>query len=121
MKSLNTAFGQIYEFYEISMLQSFMKPGAEYTMVLTVSSTCPIDIEIGFSGKDGWFKTNIPANSNNVQVTVTDTWEDVPKARLENRMTCGKFKTYLKITFHKIQLFKGSWVKGNCVSSENGM
>ena len=103
------------------MLQSFIKPGTEYTMVLTVSSTCPMNIEIGFSGKGGWFKTNIPANSNNVQITVTDTWEDVPNASLDNRITCGNIETYFRITIHQIQLFKGSWVKGNCVPSENGM
>ena len=118
---LNKNYEDIYGASEISMLQSFIKPGTEYTMVLTVSSTCPMNIEIGFSGKGGWFKTNIPANSNNVQITVTDTWEDVPNTRFENRMTCGTIDTYFRIIIHKIQLFKGSWINGNCVPSENGM
>ena len=94
-----------------------MKPGNEYTMVLNISSTCPKDIEIGFAGKGGWFKTDVPANSNNVLLTVTDTWEDERNTRFENRQICNRFRLY-SFTIHQIQLFEGS---RNCIATENGL
>ena len=75
-------------FVEITRGQT---PNGEFYLTTSISDFFS-DIEIGFSDKGGWFKTNIPANSNNVQITVTDTWEDVPNASLDNRITCGKVR-----------------------------
>ena len=86
--------------------------GQKYTLVLKVSSTCSNDIEVGFGGLGGWFKKNIPANSKDAVITITDTWKNVPNTAFENRMTCwGK-----SITIHQIQLVKGS---KNCLN-DNG-
>ena len=83
--------------------------GQKYTLVLKVSSTCSNDIEVGFAGLGGWFKTNVPANSKEAMITITDTWKNVPNTAFENRMTCrGK-----SITIHQIQLVKGS---KNCLN-----
>ena len=73
-------------------------------MILQVSSTCYNDVEVGFAGLGGWFKVDVPANSKSSQITVTDTWKNVPDTAFENRKTCGG-KT---ITIHQIQLVKGS-------------
>ena len=115
--NLNQNFNDIIRTNELSRLQSIMKPGNEYTMVLNISSPCPNDIEIGFSGKGGWFKTDVPANSNNVLLTVTDTWEDERNTRFENRQICSRSRLY-SFTIHQIQLFEGS---RNCIATENGL
>ena len=86
-------------------------------MVLNISSTCPIDIEIGFALKGGWFKTDVPANSNHFLLTITDTWEDEPKTRFENRMICSTNKRS-SLTIHQVQLFEGSKI---CIPTEHGL
>ena len=115
--NLNRNYNDIIRTHELSGLQSIMKPGNEYTMVLNISSTCLNGIEIGFAGKGGWFKTDVPAKANNALLTVTDTWEDVRNTRFENRQICNRFRLY-SFTIHQIQLFEGS---RNCIATENGL
>ena len=78
-------------------------------MILTISSTCPEDIEIGFSGDGGWFKTYVPANSTNDLITITDIWKGAEDTRLESRKTCGSNS----LTINKVQLVKGT---ENCLN-----
>ena len=115
--NLNRNFNDIIRTNELSRIQSIIKPGNEYTMVLNISSTCPIDIKIGFAGKGGWFITDVPANSDDVLLTVTDTWEDYRTTRFENREICSRDKLY-SFTIYQIQLFEGS---RNCIATENGL
>ena len=99
--------GKFYNSIELKNLLEFTKEGEKYTMVFNISSTCEKDIEIGLSGDGGWFKTNIPANSNNALINVTDRWKTEPTInyndpRLENRAKCGDSS---EITIYQIQLF----------------
>lgn len=89
-------YEDIYTNNDLTKLLKNTMAGKEYTMVLKVSSTCPEDLEIGFSGDGGWFKVNIPANSTNEEITVTDVWKDVENTRLESRQTCGSNNLEIK-------------------------
>ena len=101
---MDRRYRPIIETKDLLILLEFIEVGDEYTMVFNVSSNCDKDIEIGFSGEGGWFKTSIPASSNIEQLTVTDNWRPVSNLQLENTwMTCGA----AEITIHHIQLFKG--------------
>ena len=107
--SLNTNYADFFSSNDLSELLKSNQIGQKYTLILKVSSTCSSDIKVGFSGVGGWFKKNVPANSNSAMITITDTWKDVPKTAFENRMTC----TGKSITIHQIQLVKGS---ENCLT-----
>ena len=106
--TLNSNYADFFTTNDLSKLIRSNQVGQKYTLVLKVSSTCSNDIEVGFAGLGGWFKTNVPANSKLAMITITDTWKNVPNTAFENRMTCrGK-----SITIHQIQLVKGS---NNCL------
>ena len=116
-RTLQYPYGKIYEKKDLWSLLQNTEAGELYTMVINISSNCTKDIEIGFSGDGGWFKTNIPANSDNKQVTVTDKWKPKEKLqnddpRLESRMICG---ASYQFTIHQIKLFKGPV---NCFSED---
>ena len=106
---LNKDFTKFYETEDLRKLFENAVVGQKYTMFLKVSSTCPKDVKIGFSGEGGWFKTNVPANSNGVQIIVNDVWKGDLNTRFESRIKC-KGST---ITIHKIQLIKGT---ENCLN-----
>ena len=97
-------YEDIYTSNDLSALLKNTVVGEIYTMILTISSTCPEDIEIGFSGDGGWFKTYVPANSTNDLITITDIWKGAEHTRLESRKTCGSNN----LTIHKVQLVKGT-------------
>lgn len=104
--ALYSNFRDFYVNNDLSELIKGLEPevGEKFTMILEVSSTCTHDVEIGFSGQGGWFKKNVPANSKNAKLIITDTWRHVPDTRFENRNTCGS----KSVTIHQIQLVKGS-------------
>ena len=106
---MNKEFSKFYEKEDLQTLFENAVVGQKYTMVLKVSSTCPKDVEIGFSGEGGWFKTNVPANSNGVDIIVTDVWKGNLNTRFESRIKC-KGST---MTIQKIQLIKGT---DNCLN-----
>ena len=107
--SLNKDFAKFYEKDDLQTLFENVVVGQKYTMVLEVSSTCPKDVEIGFSGEGGWFKTNVPANSKDVHIIETDVWKSNSNTRFESRLKC-KGST---MTIQKIQLIKGT---ENCLN-----
>ena len=102
-------YEDIYTNNDLSALLKNTVVGEMYTMILTISSTCPEDIEIGFSGDGGWFKTYVPANSTNDLITITDIWKGAKHTRLESRNTCSSNN----LTIHKVQLVKGT---ENCLN-----
>ena len=102
-------YEDIYTNNDLSALLKNTVVGEMYTMILTISSTCPEDIEIGFSGDGGWFKTYVPANSTNDLITITDIWKGTEHTRLESRQTCG----LNNLTIHHVQLVKGT---ENCLN-----
>lgn len=107
---LHSNWRDFYTNNDVSSLLENTEEGKEYSLVLEVSSTCSKEIELGFSGKGGWFKVSVPKHAKNLQMTVIDTWENVPNTRFENRQTCGS----QTITIHQVQLFEGS---RNCLRS----
>ena len=100
---LNMNYKTFYGNNDLSTLLQNTDIGQVYTMKLRVTSTCPNDVEIGFAGEGGWFKTVVPANSNDALIVVTDSWKGVANTRFQNRAKCGS----KSITIHKIQLFNG--------------
>ena len=106
---LTEEYEDIYTNNDLSVLLKNTVVGEMYTMVLQVSSTCPEDVEIGFSGDGGWFKTYVPANSSNHLITITDIWKGAEDTRLESRQTCG----LNNLTIHQVQLVKGT---ENCLN-----
>jgi len=101
---LEYEYGRLFGSRDLRRLLEFTEEGEVYTMVYNVSLNCPNDIEIGLSGDGGWFKTDIPANSDKREIAVTDTWKSVINPRLETRMSCGASRA---ITIYQIKLFKG--------------
>ena len=91
-----------YSTSELSALLKNMIAGEIYKMVLRVSSTCPNDVTIGFSGRNGYFNVEVPAISKYERIVVIDRWEEINSTSLENRMTCG----LNNITIHNVRLIK---------------
>ena len=102
--ALTKKFQAFYTNDDLSALLKYAITGEIYTMVLRVSSTCPNDVTIGFSGRNGSFKVEVPANSKNERIAVTDTWDGIKSTRLENRMTCG----LNNVTIHHVRLIKAT-------------
>ena len=77
-------------------------------MILNVTSTCPNEVEIGFSGLGGWMKSYAPAKAKELLITVTGEWKVTSNIRLETRTIC----TGSSLIIHRIQLVKGP---ANCL------
>ena len=107
---LSETWSPIYTKTDLSTLLNNTKVGEIYTMVLQVSSECLQDVGIGLSGEDGWFKTNVPANSKNKVIVITDIWKGITGTTLETRSSCAS----KNLTIHEIELFKG---KNRCLKS----
>ena len=106
--TLNWNYQDFFTNNDLGALLRQVELGREYTMLLNVSSTCSKSVEIGFAGKGGFLKVNVPGDVSNKLLKTTGEWKVTPAigtTALENRATCGYTWSY--ITIHKIMLFKG--------------
>ena len=67
-------------------------------MTFVVSSTCSSSVPLGFAGSGGWLIITVPANANQVTLTVTDQWKEYNRY-FENRASCLG-----QVTIHEITL-----------------
>lgn len=103
MVMLDALFQQLFGSSALSTLITKTIEEETYTMMLNVTSTCPYDVEIGFTGHGGWLKSYAPANAKELLITVTGEWKVTHHIRLESRTVC----TGSSLTIHHIQLVKG--------------
>lgn len=107
---LSSTWRKFYKPQDLSALGAEIQVGKPYTIGYNVTSTCSKDVVIGFAGSGGFFKGNVPANSKNKLVMISDNWMN-SATRLENRGSCHR----RKITIHNIHLFEGDGVNIKCV------
>ena len=105
---LDEQFQELFGLRDLSTLITKTISGKPYTMILNVTSTCPNEVEIGFSGLGGWMKSYAPAKAKELLITVTGEWKVTSNIRLESRTIC----TGSSLIIHRIQLVKGP---ANCL------
>ena len=105
---LDAKFKEIFGLTDLSTLKTKTIAGEPYTMILSVTSTCSNEVEIGFSDHGGWLKSYAPANAKELSITVTGEWKVTDNIRLESRTICSGSS----LIIHRIQLVKGP---ANCL------